>query len=89
MKRTHTGEACEELQPMGRTHIGEVYEGLSLMAGTPTGAGDECEEEVAETRHDELIAISIFCPPAPLARRQRKIGVKLSLRKKKQYRGGV
>lgn len=35
LQRTHTGEACEELQPMRRTHVVQVQGGLSPVGGTP------------------------------------------------------
>lgn len=49
MEGTHSGAAHEEVHPIGRTHVGEVHEGLCHV-----GAGQECEEGVAETTCDEL-----------------------------------
>ncbi|PKU38018.1 importin-11 isoform x1 [Limosa lapponica baueri] len=55
MERTDAGAVYEELQPMGRTGgLEKIVEDGLLWEEPHAGAGEECEEGVAETTCDEL-----------------------------------
>ena len=56
---------------MGRTHVGEVCGELSPVGGTLCWSREQCEEEgAAGTMCDELIATLITRPPVPLWRKE-------------------
>ena len=89
MEKTHAGAVFEKLKPMARTHIGQVCEELACV-GPHAGTGEEREEEEeADTKHYKLTAALIPYPPAPLRAEQlEESGVKFSLGRKEESRGG-
>lgn len=75
---THSGVACEELQPVGKTYDGEIHGGPSLVERhlTPKQGrsvwSPPSQEGVTETCY-ELTTTPICCPLAWMVRRRQRI----------------